>query len=313
MIPAAILTILVATLASEPPTPDPIRVVATTGMIGDVVEAIGGDRVDVDVLVGAGVDPHLYKPTRSDLAKLRGAGLIVSNGLHLEGRMSNALDRAAAAGRTVLVLGETIPKSLLIRDPDTGEDDPHLWMSPSIWMSTIAPIRDALTERRPNEAETFAKNAASFKETLQTLDAYARTTLSSIPESSRVLVTAHDAFGYLGRTYGIEVVGIQGISTESEAGVRDIARIVDLLTTRNVPAVFVESTVPPRSVEALVAGAKARGREVRIGGRLFSDAMGDRGTYEGTYVGMIDHNVTTIARALGGRAPATGMMGRLDS
>ena len=189
--------------------------------------------------------------------------------------------------------------------------DPHLWMAPTVWAETIAPIETALAAARPDDAALFAANATRYRESLLRLHAYATTVLSSIPESARVLVTAHDAFAYLGRTYDIDVVGIQGISTESEAGVRDIGRLVDLIVERRIPAVFVESTVPPRSVEALVAGAKAQGQTVRIGGSLHSDAMGAKGTYPGTYIGMIDHNVTTIARALGGTAPATGMAGRL--
>ena len=225
--------------------------------------------------------------------------------------MSDALDRARSAGRTVLVLGDAVPPGSLIRDEDTDEIDPHLWMAPLVWIETIDPVRKALTDLRPEQAKSFEQSAAEYRRTLEALDAYARGVLTSIPPSARVLVTAHDAFAYLGKTYGIEVVGIQGISTESEAGVRDIERIVELLVSRKIPAVFVESTVPSRSVEALVAGAKAKGQTVRIGGSLFSDAMGAQGTYEGTYTGMIDHNATTIARALGGTAPATGMTGKL--
>ena len=308
----SIIAVLVSIITTAGPVAsEPVQVVATTGMIGDLVRAVGGEDVSVDVLVGPGIDPHLYKPTRSDIAKLRGADLVVANGLHLEGRMSDALDRARSAGRTVLVLGDAVPPGSLIRDEDTDEIDPHLWMAPLVWIETIDPVRKALTDLRPEQAKSFEQSAAEYRRTLEALDAYARGVLTSIPKSARVLVTAHDAFAYLGKTYGIEVVGIQGISTESEAGVRDIERIVELLVSRKIPAVFVESTVPSRSVEALVAGAKAKGQTVRIGGSLFSDAMGAQGTYEGTYTGMIDHNATTIARALGGTAPATGMTGKL--
>ena len=308
----SLLISLLAIVWSPPSTTEsPTRVVATTGMIGDLVQRIGGEDVSVDVLVGPGVDPHLYKPTRSDMAKLRRADLILANGLHLEGRMTNALDRAGDGDRMVLVVGDAIPKSSLLRDDASDEMDPHVWMSPAVWAETIDPVRDALVNIRPDRAEAFERRAALYREELAKLDAYARQVLASVPENARILVTAHDAFGYLGKTYGIDVVGIQGISTESEAGVQDIGRLVDLIVDREVPAVFVESTVPSRSVEALIAGAKSRGQAVRIGGSLYSDAMGARGTYPGTYVGMIDHNVTTIARALGGTAPATGMAGRL--
>ena len=308
----SIIAVIISLITTAGPVAsEPVQVVATTGMIGDLVRAVGGEDVSVDVLVGPGIDPHLYKPTRSDIAKLRSADLVVANGLHLEGRMSDALDRVRSAGGTVLVLGDAVPTESLIRDKDTDEIDPHLWMAPLVWIETIDPVCKALTGLRPEQAKSFEENAANYRRSLQALDAYARGALASIPKSARVLVTAHDAFAYLGKTYDIEVVGIQGISTESEAGVQDIERIVELLVTRKIPAVFVESTIPSRSVEALVAGAKAKGQTVRIGGSLFSDAMGAQGTYEGTYTGMIDHNATTIARALGGTAPATGMSGKL--
>lgn len=293
-----------------------LRVVATTGMLADLVRGVAGADTDttVEALIAPGVDPHLHKPTRSDLATILGADVIVANGLHLEGRMTESLERARKSGRTVLEIGPLVPpKQLLTASEDGGptEPDPHLWMDPRLWSETVAGVAEAIATNDPGNAERYRSNAEAHRQSLLDLDAWSAERLATVPAEHRVLVTAHDAFEYFGRRYGFEVVGIQGISTESEAGVRDIERIVDLLVERRIPAVFVESTVPPRHVQALVAGARARGHEVRVGGELFSDAMGPVGTYEGTYPGMIDHNVTTIVRALGGDAPARGRLGRL--
>lgn len=305
-------TVLAAPSESPTSRAPQVSVVCTIDMIGDLVRGIGGDRVAVRSLMGPGVDPHLYKPTRSDIARLMKADLIVANGLHLEGRMDETLDRAADTGRPVLRVAETVSEDRLIRTTEGEKSaDPHLWMDPRLWAKTIPPILDALIAVDPDGAPDHRRRAAALEAELLELDTWSAERLATIPKSSRVLVTAHDAFEYFGRRHGFEVVGIQGISTESEAGVRDIARIVDLLVSRRIGAVFVESTVPPRHVEALVAGARSRGHEVRIGGELFSDAMGDAGSYEGTYPGMIDHNTTTIVRALGGQVPDRGRLGRL--
>ncbi len=291
---------------------EPLRVVATTGMIADLVRNVAGERAEVTGLMGPGVDPHLYKATRSDTAALMRADLVFYNGLMLEGKMTDALIRAATAGRKVHAVTELLDESDLLEPEEfEGQYDPHVWMDPSAWSRAIGVVRDKLTEADPAGAEHYRVSAERYAATLRELDEYARRVLSSVPEEHRVLVTAHDAFNYFGRQYGFEVVGIQGISTESEAGVRDIERIVALIVSRRIPAVFVESTVSDRNVRALIDGARSRGWTVAIGGRLFSDAMGTPGTYEGTYLGMIDHNVTTIARALGGDAPVRGMNGRL--
>lgn len=288
-------------------------VLCTTGMIADVARHLAGDRAEVTSMMGAGVDPHLYRPTRSDIADLLRADVILYNGLLLEGKLTDALTRARRAGRTVVAVGEAIDEGRLLSDPETeGHPDPHVWMDPTRWSSVIPVIEAALMERDPDGSEVYRRNAEAYRAELERLDAYAQRVLGSIPEKQRVLVTAHDAFEYLGDRYGMEVLGIQGISTESEAGLRDIERLVDTLVTREISAVFVESTVSDRNVRALVEGAGARGHEVTIGGELFSDAMGRPGTYRGTYVGMIDHNLTTIARALGGEAPQGGLNGKLS-
>jgi len=299
-------------LSVQAETDEQYQIVATVGMIEDVARSVAGDRAEVIGLMGSGVDPHLYKPTRSDIRRLMGADVIFYNGLLLEGKMADSLIRAATGGKKVHAVTELLDEQYLLEPEEfEGLYDPHVWMDPDAWSRTIDVIRDKLTEFDAEGADSYKRNAEAYSARLSELDAYAERVLSSVPESQRVLVTAHDAFNYFGRRFGYEVVGIQGLSTESEAGVRDIENLVDLLVARNIGAVFVESTVSDRNIKALIAGAKARGHTVVIGGELYSDAMGGAGTYEGTYIGMIDHNVTTIARALGGMAPARGMNGKL--
>jgi manganese/zinc/iron transport system substrate-binding protein len=286
------------------------RVLATTAMIGDLVREIGGDRVRAETLLGEGVDPHTYKPTRADIARLSAADAVFYNGLLLEGQMTDVFVRLARGGKPVFAVTELLAADHLLTESD-GKDDPHVWMDVTLWAKAAERIRDALARLRPADAETFRRNHADLARRLAALDAYVKQVIGSIPENARVLVTAHDAFGYFSRRYGIAVEGIQGLSTEAEAGLRRIQDLVELLVSRRIPAVFVETSVNDRNVRALVEGAAARGHRVAIGGALFSDAMGAPGTYEGTYVGMIDHNATVIARALGGTAPAKGMSGRL--
>ncbi len=288
-------------------------IVTTVGMIEDVTRHIAGDRAEVIGLMGTGVDPHLYKPTRSDIRQLMRADVIFYNGLLLEGKMADALIRAATGGKKVYAVTELLNEGDLLLEPEEFEGlyDPHVWMDPLAWIAAAEVIKEKLGLYDPQGEDVYRTNRKSYAEQLQNLDAYAERVLTSVPREQRVLVTAHDAFNYFGRRYGYEVIGIQGLSTESEAGVRDIEQLVDLLVDRKIRAVFVESTVSQRNIRALIAGAKARGHEVVIGGKLFSDAMGESGTYEGTYIGMIDHNVTAIARALGGKAPERGMNGKL--
>lgn len=291
-----------------------LRVVATVGMIGDVAAEIGGDKVTVETMIGAGVDPHLYKPTVADVKQLDVADIVFHNGLMLEGRMGDILRKTGMRGKQVHAVAELALKgqNLVVNDVE-GHSDPHVWMDVSAWTKVADQITGALVAEDPQNAVYYQQRAADFRARLDGLDAYARQTLASIPEERRVLVTAHDAFGYMARAYGLEVRGVQGISTESEAGLKEINGLVDFLVKRRVPAVFVESSLPTKAVEALIEGARSKGHQVRIGGELFSDAMGKAGTYEGTYIGMIDHNVTTIARALGGDAPQRGLHGKLHA
>lgn len=283
----------------------PYRIVCTVGMITDVVRNVAGDYAEVEGIIGEGVDPHLYKPTRGDVVRLSQADVVFYNGLLLEGKMTDVLVRVASTGKPVKAVTEAILEEtdyLMEKDDGSEHTDPHVWMDVSGWLRAVPVVAETLAAYDPEHAEVYRANADSYMTELRALDAYAKAAMATIPEGQRVLVTAHDAFNYLGRAYGIEVRGIQGVSTESEAGVRDLEDLVDFIVDRKIPAVFVETSVAEKNVRALVEGSQARGHDVEIGGSLFSDAMGQPGTYEGTYIGMIDHNVTTITNALGGEA-----------
>ena len=289
----------------------PLSVVASTGMIADVARVVGGGAVQVQALMGPGIDPHSYRQTRSDIVALTRADLVLWNGLYLEAQMQDFL-RKLAERTPVFAVGEAVPHDRLIAHQDyDGKFDPHVWMVPDLWAHVVRAVQDALTAAASDRADLFIANADTYLAQLDRLGTYAAGVLGTVPHPSRVLLTAHDAFGYFGRAYGFEVLGIQGISTESEAGLGRIRALVDLLVQRDIKAVFVETSVSDRNIRALVEGAAARGHNVQIGGELFSDAMGPLGTYEGTYLGMIDHNATTIAAALGGQVPPRGMDGKL--
>ena len=291
--------------------PYPYRVGATVGMVADIVKAVAGEQGEVENIIGSGLDPHVYTPTRGDVAVLFKSDIIFYAGLLLEGQMADVLVKVGKR-RPVYAVTELLQGDYLIHNAESNHSDPHVWMDVAGWMKAVEVVAKALAEFDPQHADLYLQNAREYLEELKALDDYARQSIASIPTGQRTLVTAHDAFTYLGRAYGLEVVGIQGISTESEAGLKDINRIVDMLVAKQIPAVFVESSVSDKNVKALIEGAAARGHAVRIGGELFSDAMGQPGSYEGTYIGMIDNNVTTITRALGGEAPAEGMQGKLS-
>lgn len=276
----------------------PIKITTTIGMIKDIAVNIGAAHVAVTGLMGPGVDPHLYKATQGDLQKLSGADLILYSGLHLEGKMADVLVKMVSRTRTVQVT-ETIPENQLRQPPEfLGHPDPHVWFNVKMWMMAAERIRDELIAMDPANAAEYGTNAEAYLARLAKLDAYAREQIATIPKESRVLVTAHDAFGYFGQAYDIEVMGLQGISTAAEYGLQDLDRLIGVIVSRKVKAVFVESSVPRKSIDALVRGVEARGGEVRIGGQLYSDAMGADGTPDGTYEGMVRHNVDTIAAAL---------------
>ena len=275
-----------------------IKVVATTGMICDMVENIGGERVDVTCLMGAGVDPHLYKASESDVRALEEADIIYYNALHLEAGMSGVLERVADSRNVVAVTSEMNRDKLNAPEEFEGAYDPHVWFDVTLWSEAIAPVRDSLAELDPASMELFTKNAQVYQEALAELDDYVREQAERVPESQRVLITAHDAFNYFGQAYGFEVRGLQGISTETEAGTADVQDLVDFIVERQIAAIFVESSVPKRNIQAVQEAVQARGFDVAVGGELFSDAMGDAGTVEGTYLGMVRHNIDTIVNAL---------------
>lgn len=289
-----------------------LSVAATTGMIADAARQVGGDLVEVNALMGPGVDPHSYRQTRSDIVAMARADVVLWHGLYLEAQMQDFLHDLTERG-TVTAVAEGLPRDILLAHDDYADKfDPHVWMVPDLWAYVVENVRAALSAAQPTSAETFTANASTHLQELTGLSRYASEVLASVPAQRRVLVTAHDAFNYFGEAYGFDVMGIQGISTESEAGLRRIADLVNVLVSRNIAAVFVESSVSDRNIRALIEGAAARGHEVMVGGELFSDAMGEPGTYTGTYIGMIDHNATTIARALGGNSPDAGMKGLLN-
>ncbi len=291
----------------------PLKVVATTGMIADAVRQVGGDQVVVKGLMGPGVDPHAYRQTRTDIVAMTRADLVLWHGLYLEAQMEEFFHDLSRK-RTVMAVAEGIDASNLRAHDDYADKyDPHVWMTPELWRDVIAEVQSALTDARPEAAEIFAANAQVHLADIDRLTAYANDALGSVPERNKVLVTAHDAFGYFGESFGFEVLGIQGISSQSEAGLNRIGELVDLLVDRQIAAVFVESSVSDRSIRALIEGAAAKGHKVTVGGELYSDAMGEPGTYEGTYMGMLDHNITVIAAALGGDVPGRGMDGKLSA
>ncbi len=284
-----------------------IEIVATTGMVADITRQVAGQHANVESLMGEGVDPHLYKPTAADAKAIVSADMVFYSGLMLEGRMADTFLKAARIGKVVYPVTELIEETYLLEPPEfEGHWDPHVWMDVSAWSKAVETIAAVLCEQDPENCRDYKNNAEAYNKTLAELHQYAVGSIRSIPKSQRILITAHDAFNYFGRAYGIEVVGVQGLSTESEAGLEDVNRLVHMLVENQVAAVFVESSVSDRNVNALIEGAASKEHDVRIGGRLFSDAMGEAGTYEGTYIGMLDHNITTITRALGGHVPEGG-------
>ncbi|MCC7419476.1 MAG: zinc ABC transporter substrate-binding protein [Planctomycetaceae bacterium] len=281
-------------------------------MVTDIVREVVGERAEVIGLLGEGVDPHSYKPTREDVRQLSEADVVFYSGLSLEGRMGDAFARIGRTGKPVYAVTEDLPEEFLREPPEfAGHYDPHVWMDPSAWSRCVQFVVRSLAEYDAAHAAEYKSRGEAYCTRLKELDDYCRKSVASIPEGQRVLVTAHDAFGYFSRAYEIPVRSAQGISTDSEAGVDDVNRLVEFISERKLSAIFVESSVNPRNLQAVIAGVKKQGHDVAIGGELYSDAMGPAGTYEGTYIGMIDHNATVITRALGGTAPERGMSGKL--
>lgn len=277
---------------------DKIQVVTTIGMISDLTKNIAGDTADVTGLMGPGVDPHLYVASERDVVTLAKADVIFYNGLHLEARMGEVLEKMESRSVVVKVT-DPIPESRLQASPDyEGLHDPHVWFDVQLWRLAAEHIRAKLTEHYPQHKDTYLKNFLALDSDLAQLDAEVRKTISALPKSDRILVTAHDAFGYFGAAYGFEVVGLQGLSTQTEAGTQDVQNLAKYIIDHKIKSIFVESAVPERTIKAVQRAVQAKGWEVTIGGELFADAMGTPGTEEGTYIGMVRHNVHTIVEAL---------------
>jgi manganese/zinc/iron transport system substrate-binding protein len=290
----------------------PYAITTTVGMVNDIVQNVAGDKAKATALMGAGVDPHLYKPTRDDVSAMIRADVVFCSGLMLEGKMADSLVKIGRS-KPVFVITEIIDEKFLIESEDMkGHADPHVWMDPSAWAKAAEAAAKSLSKFDPSNAAFYQKNAADYVAKCLELHAYGKKVLATVPEESRVLISSHDAFQYFGRAFGLKVMGVQGLSTESETGLKQINSLVDFIVANKVQAVFVESSVSPKNIDALVGGVKARGKELKIGGELFSDAMGESDTYEGTYLGMLDHNITLVARALGGEAPEKGHSGKLS-
>ena len=290
------------TVANSAGAAAPPRAVTTIGMIADVAANIAGECVAVEAMMGTGVDPHLYKASAGDVRSLQQADVIIYSGYSLEGQLGEVLGKLGERKPTIAVSSEAIDPSRLIATDDAYGIDPHLWMDASLWKETIPVITETFAEIAPDCAADMKERARAYGEQLAALHDWIDASIESITERQRILVTAHDAFGYYGRAYGIEVAGIQGISTESEAGIADIRDMVDTVVEREVPAIFVESTINTRTIQAVINAAAERGQPVLIGGELFSDAMGEIGTAGGTYIGMLVENTLTIVQALGGQA-----------
>ena len=287
--------------AAGPKTDKVLSIVCTTGQVGDMVANIGGEHVKVETLMGPGVDPHLYRGTLADTQKLNRADAVFYNGLHLEGRLAESLESLASRKPTFAITEDIVAKAPeLLRKPDefNGNYDPHVWFDVSLWARCADTVAKRLMELDPPHAEDYRRRSAEYVAKLTKLHDQCKSRIAEIPSDRRLLTTAHDAFGYFGRAYDIEVHGLQGISTADEADLASVNELVDLLVTRQVKAVFVESSVPPKNIQSLIQGCASRGHTVVEGGELYSDAMGPAGTPEANYIGMVEHNVNTIVRAL---------------
>lgn len=273
-----------------------LQVTTTTGMIADIVKQVGGKHVEVTALMGPGVDPHLYKASAGDINKLEQADIIFYNGLYLEGKMTDILQQIAKK-KTVIAVAEQIDKKKLIAT-GANQYDPHIWFDVSLWMEAVKQVEQGLSKADPTHQQDYQKQAQQYLDQLQALDREIKEQIQTIPKEQRILVTAHDAFGYFGRAYDIQVVGLQGLSTASEYGLKDVQRLVNLIVQKKIKAVFIESSVPKKSIEAVVNGAKAKNWQVNIGGELYSDALGGPGSEADTYIKMVRANVDTIVSSL---------------
>jgi manganese/zinc/iron transport system substrate-binding protein len=275
-----------------------LRIVTTTGMIKDAVENVAGDQVEVIALMGPGVDPHLYKATQGDLQKLTDADVVFYNGLHLEGKMGEVLEKLGKT-KPVIAVASGIPDSLLRTVPGfQGTHDPHIWFDVKLWEYPVHTISDFLQQHDTAQAKNYSERSQRYILQLDSLHEQVKQAVQQVPEAQRVLITAHDAFGYFGDAYHIHVRGLQGISTVSEFGLKDVTELVNFIISRKIKAIFIETSVSHKSIEAVVEGCREKNWNVKIGGSLYSDAMGPAGTPEGRYIGMVSANVRTIVEAL---------------
>lgn len=286
------------TPSSEKTSDSSLHVVATTGMLYDIVVNIARDKMTAEAIMGPGVDPHLYKATQGDLSKLKKADLIVYNGILLEGKMSEILKKMGKQ-KPVVAAAESLPDSLLLNAADYKDAyDPHIWFDIKRWKYAVDEVSKAMISIDTQNEEFYRTNTNRYLKQLDSLDNFVRTSILEIPENQRILVTAHDAFGYFGDSYNVKVEALQGISTVADFGLKDVANLIDLIIENNIKAIFVETSVSDKSINAVVTGCREKGHDVQIGGYLYSDAMGDIGTVEGTYIGMFKKNVNTIVEAL---------------
>ncbi|MFC6100963.1 metal ABC transporter solute-binding protein, Zn/Mn family [Olivibacter domesticus] len=281
-----------------PEKKDRLYIVTTTGILADAVKNIVKDSAYVQTIMGAGVDPHVYKASQGDLEKFLQADLIIYGGLHLEGKLTEVLNKLGRT-RPVLGVGDELPKALVRTDSSFATAvDPHIWFDIKIWAEVVDLIAKKIISLDKKHANFYKANASSYIETLLLLDKEVKNMISAIPVHKRVMITAHDAFNYFGSAYNIEVMGLQGISTTAEFGLRDVSKLVTFILERQINAIFLETSVSDRAIKAVIAGVNEKGGKLLIGGNLFSDAMGASGTPEGTYIGMVKHNVNTIVKAL---------------
>ncbi|MCF6350890.1 MAG: zinc ABC transporter substrate-binding protein [Flavobacteriaceae bacterium] len=294
-----LITILLLSCKNEKKSTDKFNVVTTTTMITDLLKNIGGDLINVQGLMGSGVDPHLYKASEGDVTKLTNADMIFYNGIHLEGKLVDVFEKMGHKNNKTIAIAEAINKNTLINSKlFQGNYDPHIWFNVDYWKDATRFVVKKLSEKLPAQKEIFKANGKNYIAKLRTLKAKIISIVETLPKEKRILVTAHDAFSYFGRAFEFEVVGLQGLSTATEAGVKDVQKLASFIIKKNIKAIFIESSVPKRTIEALQAAVNSKGHHVKIGGTLYSDALGNAETIEGTYIGMFEYNVNTIVNAL---------------
>jgi len=295
-----ILALLISATACSNETVDngKVTIVTTTTMLEDMAKTIGGDYVNVEALMGPGIDPHLYKASAGDVSLMQNADLVVYSGLHLEGKMGEIFENLESTDKHIVMIAKNLPEEKIITDESTGAHDPHIWFDVALWEKASYNLLQGIIEVDPEHESEYVLNHQKYIKDLQDLDSYIHTQIATIPEESRVLITAHDAFKYFGKAYGMKVLGLQGISTSSEAGTGDVTALANYIVENQIKAIFVESSVPKKNIEALQEAVSAQGFDVEIGGELYSDSLGSTGSDAETYIGTVKANVDTIVGAL---------------